>query len=197
MKSYTAKKPYESSVQTRRMIRSAFIELASELPFNKVSVREICKRMGITRTAFYYHYDDLYAVLDDTLAEIFESACLEDLLESWVDSDMRSVDVLCKVTMERIRDYTIANRCTCLLDNAMLAGYLTDYVIRREIDRAARCLADKGGIPLSEARRLFRFAFCGVSSLYRGQDRGKSGQMDSFRNTIRLLIREEPLEHKR
>lgn len=58
MKSYVAQKPTECSRKTKHTIGSAFLNIAAEVPFNKVSVREICKRVGITRTAFYYHYDD-------------------------------------------------------------------------------------------------------------------------------------------
>ena len=56
------------SQRTKKAIRSCFIELLNEKPFDRISVKDIAERCGVTRNAFYYHYADIYALL----AEIFE-----------------------------------------------------------------------------------------------------------------------------
>ena len=191
MKSYVAKKPNESTRQTRRTIRRVFLDLAAELPFNKVSIREICKRTGITRTAFYYHYDDLYSVLDDILCEMILQTCIDDFFLAWSDGRAMAVDVPCKVTMDHIADYVIANDCKILLANSMLSGYLLSFLIAREKPIAVPGLAVFKDVTLLEAEREFRFTFAGIFSIYTGilQDSFKDDALQYSRQqeTIRSL----------
>lgn len=46
-------------------IQETFIELYSIEIFSKISVKNICTDLHISRTTFYKYYDDLYAVLED------------------------------------------------------------------------------------------------------------------------------------
>ncbi len=69
----------DEAIQKRRKnkkwIRRAFIELIAEKKtINKVTVNELAVRADITKTTFYYHYDDIYAV-----AEEFENELIEKL----------------------------------------------------------------------------------------------------------------------
>lgn len=169
MKSYVAKKPTESSKRTRHTIGRTFLDIASEVPFNKVSVREICNRMGITRTAFYYHYDDVYSVLDDILKNMAEECCIDDLFISWADVRIGGPDIPCKAAMDRIHLFTVANECGCLLNDVMLAGYLIDYVIKRETECVVPQLTKDFRLSEAEAEQLFRFTFAGMGSLYCGR----------------------------
>ena len=170
VKSYVAKKPYDSARRTRQTIRRTFLDLASELPFNKVSVREICKRMGITRTAFYYHYDDLYAVLDDILDEMVAATGIDDVFAAWTHEEQMPIDVPCKVTMDRIGNYVLSNDCRCLLTNCMLAGYLAKYIAAREIPVVTASMMEKTGVSEKAAEQMFRFVFAGVCFVYFGFD---------------------------
>ena len=46
----------EQAQQTEQAILQAATELARENSFDKVSVRDICQRAGITTGAFYHHF---------------------------------------------------------------------------------------------------------------------------------------------
>lgn len=54
---------------TTQAIEAAFIDLLGEKPFDKITVMDIVKRCGINRNTFYYHYHDIYDLLDQLLAE--------------------------------------------------------------------------------------------------------------------------------
>ena len=57
--------------RTQESIRSAFTEMLSEMPYEKITVTELAKRANINKKTFYRHY----AVLDELLEEIqFEFA---------------------------------------------------------------------------------------------------------------------------
>ena len=54
---------------TRQAIQSSFCRLLAEKPLNKISVRDIVEDCGINRNSFYYHYQDIPALLDEIVAE--------------------------------------------------------------------------------------------------------------------------------
>ena len=68
-------KQYRNSERTKKWIRRAFMELIAEKKsLNRITVNELAERADITKTTFYYHYDDIYAV-----AEEFENELIAQL----------------------------------------------------------------------------------------------------------------------
>ena len=66
-----------SSKKTKEMIRKEFANLLAEKKeFNKVTVTELVKNIGITRGSFYSHYDSL-----DEVAKEFQNEALDVLRE--------------------------------------------------------------------------------------------------------------------
>ena len=49
---------------TEAAIQDAFLKLLSEQPFDKITVTQLVDECQITRRTFYYHYSDLYELLD-------------------------------------------------------------------------------------------------------------------------------------
>lgn len=52
---------------TKREILRAFSDLVSEKPVDKITVKEITDICQISRNTFYYHYQDIYQVLEEYL----------------------------------------------------------------------------------------------------------------------------------
>ena len=52
---------------TERAIHEAFIELLSKKALDRITVRDITEQAGISRNTFYYHYQDIPALLEDIL----------------------------------------------------------------------------------------------------------------------------------
>lgn len=53
----------EQKNETKIFITTALMQLLHEQPLEKVSVRQVADRAGVSRMAFYRHFDDLNAVL--------------------------------------------------------------------------------------------------------------------------------------
>ncbi len=69
-----------SSVKTRNLIKKAFAELINEKKqLNKITVTELVKRAGLTRSTFYTHYDNIYEVAHDYQLQTIELLCSDDL----------------------------------------------------------------------------------------------------------------------
>ena len=69
---------------TRQAISESFIKLLNQYPLDKITVRQIVEDCGINRNTFYYHYRDVYALLQ----EIFDQEAAKVIgnqrnYESW------------------------------------------------------------------------------------------------------------------
>ena len=49
---------------TRKAIMQCTLELAEKKSLKKITVKDIADACGITRSTFYYHFSDIYDVLD-------------------------------------------------------------------------------------------------------------------------------------
>lgn len=64
---------YRNSLRSKRMIREAFAELIKERQdISKITVTEIVDRADISKSTFYCHYKDIYAVADEFGDEIID-----------------------------------------------------------------------------------------------------------------------------
>lgn len=52
---------------TQKAILQTFETMLWEMPFDKITVSALIKRCGISPNTFYYHYQDIYALLDQWL----------------------------------------------------------------------------------------------------------------------------------
>lgn len=55
--------------KTKRSIKQAFLELLQEVPFEAMTVAEICRRADVSRITFYTHYGDKTALAADLFAD--------------------------------------------------------------------------------------------------------------------------------
>ena len=61
------------ALYTKKLILATFREMLSESPFDKITVAALVKRAGISPNTFYYHYQDIYRLLDAWFQEQVES----------------------------------------------------------------------------------------------------------------------------
>lgn len=57
--------------RTRSLILDAFEELLAEQNFESISVQDVTSRAQINRATFYAHFQDKYALLDYSIAQMF------------------------------------------------------------------------------------------------------------------------------
>ena len=56
---------------TKKAIKESFIRLLKERPLSKITVQVIADDCGINRNSFYYHFQDIPALIEEiTLEEV-------------------------------------------------------------------------------------------------------------------------------
>lgn len=54
---------------TRKAIKGSFIKLLNEHPLSKITIKDIVEDCGVSRNTFYYHYQDIFELLEDIFEE--------------------------------------------------------------------------------------------------------------------------------
>ena len=68
--------------QTQKFIMSTFMQLLEGESLDKITVRDIVEECEINRNTFYYHYSDIYDLLDDVFRVETEKFMSEDVYEN-------------------------------------------------------------------------------------------------------------------
>ncbi len=55
-----------------RIIQQNFIEMLQQMPFEQITVKELCEKADINRATFYRYYADLYALKEEVSNELFD-----------------------------------------------------------------------------------------------------------------------------
>ena len=50
---------------TKKAIRASFVKLLNDRPLDKISVKDVVEDCGVNRNTFYYHYQDIFSLLED------------------------------------------------------------------------------------------------------------------------------------
>lgn len=78
------------STFTERAIKESFVKLLEEQPLSQITVKAIVEKCGINRNSFYYHFQDIPALVEEVVREFFDEiisrypsiAVLEDCMEA-------------------------------------------------------------------------------------------------------------------
>jgi AcrR family transcriptional regulator len=57
-------------LRTRKLIMDSFIELSAKKDFKDITVKDITAEAMINRATFYYHFEDIYDLLEKALSEV-------------------------------------------------------------------------------------------------------------------------------
>ena len=72
------------------MLADAFFEQLKTKPFKKITISDITSACDMTRMSFYYHFEDIYALVDWIFCEMIESSVSEkQSVETWQDDYLR------------------------------------------------------------------------------------------------------------
>lgn len=136
---------------TKMAIIDAFNSLLEQNPLDRITVRDITARCGISRNTFYYHYGDIYALLEASLQQdIKKLRAMRQEGDGWYEN-LRQM--FAYITENRRRVYHIYNS----INHTVLLQYIsqtTEELFSRYIQEAA------GELPVSEENlRFFTFSY--------------------------------------
>ena len=121
---------------TKRAIKESFLKLLNDRPISQITVRDVVEDCGINRNSFYYHYQDLQALVVEILQENTDRILAEGLQEQSVEAvdfamkNRRAVLHICASSsretyereLSRICDYASESYWTQRYQNAPISA---------------------------------------------------------------------------
>ena len=108
------------AIRTNKAIIETFEEMLDEMPFEKITVSSLAKRCEISPNTFYYHYEDIYDLLEKWFAI---------KREEWIDLHDW------KMSLKRMADSCKANKKRFYhIYNSLSRNYLERMIFRYEKD---------------------------------------------------------------
>ena len=76
-----ATKEYSCVKKTKKAFANSLVQLSKNRQLNKITVKEICENAELSRNAFYFHYEDINALIRDIEDSVIEniSGILNDI----------------------------------------------------------------------------------------------------------------------
>lgn len=138
---------------TRDAIINAFLQLLDERPLSKITVKDIVDACGVNRNTFYYHFEDIPALieaiskkeLDTLIQEHARVDSIEDCLMISVDSILKRRRMVLHLYNSNNRDFyerELMDICQYLVAtyfDSKLAGRRIDPEDRDILLRSYRC----------------------------------------------------------
>ncbi|MEG1165644.1 MAG: TetR/AcrR family transcriptional regulator [Oscillospiraceae bacterium] len=147
------------SNSTRREIMLSFLRLLEKKPFAKITIKDIADDCGINRNTFYYHYQDIYSLVEDIfIVETEKEIANNPWYDNWQEFYIKS-----------IRFFKNRVNITYNIYNSMRRDKLENYVFRITNTFLLEFLTrDAVGLPISEAdikfiADFYTYAFEGVA----------------------------------
>ena len=96
---------------TKRLIKESLIGLLNDKPFDGICIKELTDACGISRNTFYYHYHDIYEVLEEIFDEHTKQHIGEaDTWELWEDGILASLEFVLQNRKAVYHVYNSLNR---------------------------------------------------------------------------------------
>lgn len=112
-----------ASEKRKRMIADSFKRIVQHKSFSKITVKEIIDDCGINRKTFYYHFEDMYALLKWTLEqEAIEIVKQFDLLVEHEEALLFIMDYIDQ------NDALLNNICDSTARGELKRFFYTDFI---------------------------------------------------------------------
>ena len=94
--------------RTRKLIMDSFMDLSSKKEFKDITVKDITTEAMINRATFYYHFEDIYDLLEKVLSEVL----LVNLNSEFYQNDVLNEEALVSI-FKAITNFqrSLSNRC--------------------------------------------------------------------------------------
>ena len=83
---HTEKKENHSSEKTRALLMSCLLRILRDKPVSAVKVSDLCRMADISRGTFYFHYKDIYDMMDKEEDVIFKQ--FSDVVNRYTGNDL-------------------------------------------------------------------------------------------------------------
>lgn len=167
---------------TKQLIKNTFNDLLEKENLSKITIQELADACGIGRNTFYYHYQDIYMLLEEILDDELE------VLKKDIQCNSEA-EVFSKVTNRLIENKKKIRHVYKSVDRELLENYMArsyDMILRQFIN-LREDLNNKDPEEIEFAITFFKHALVGMSMEWFGKNLSQS-MLDNFVSGLRKYM---------
>lgn len=175
--------------KTKKLIKTSFIELAKQMEYQKISVKDLCDKAIINRNTFYLHYqnkDDLVKEMINDTIDKYKGVIMPLIARFFIDINNKDLDSFSS---------NIKSLLTYLYDDVELYriilsdDYLTGYF--RSVEQVyEKNIISFLNIKSAKAKLIFRYMMSGCAGVLRDLLVKNSLSIEDASNVIAKLALE-------
>lgn len=140
--------------ETDDKIQRCFLSLINQKQISRITVQEICNKVGINRSSFYAHYEDIYSLLNSISRKVGRDLLIQLSKIEYDPTVPISKAHLC-VTLEHVKTYSSFYKGW--LDDVGAAK--TEEIFRTLLENIFRPWLQQHIASISDHRIEYHFAF--------------------------------------
>lgn len=125
---------------TKQAIKASLIKLLEQRPLNRISVRDIVEDCGVNRNTFYYHFQDIPALLEEIITDDAERIIkqypsldsIEECLAAAIEFSLEHKKAVLHIYDSLSRD--VYNRYMLKICGHLINTYIDNLLDGRKID---------------------------------------------------------------
>ena len=163
---------------TKKALEASLKKLMGQKPLDKITIRDITDDCGISRMTFYYHFQDIYDLIEWTCIEDATAALQgKKTCDTWTEG------------LEQIFEAVADNRAFILNAYRCISReQMEDFLFRMTYDLIRGVVDEKSaGAPLTEAEKAFIAGFYKYSFVGEMLDWIRRGMKDDYRALARAI----------
>ncbi len=174
---------------TKKAIFEAFVRLLDHTPLSKITVKDIARECGISRNTFYYHFSDIYSMLEELFSDELQKNLLTDNGPlSFEEHCLRTIDFLSQNRKAMHNIYHSINREQLERYLFISAGRVMEELVQK--------LAGKREFRKEDLQRITEYhTFTWVGFLLQWFDQGMSLSMEKDISRICGIMEEDIRRH--
>ena len=166
--------PVTDKQNTKQCIKCAFLKLLQTQSFTKIRITSICTEAHITRSTFYFHYTDIYALLHDI---IDDALILVNSISNYeCQGMMKNLVELLKsdnpyILMHHAEQLPPCHRLIhipeyhALFTDITIAPLVTDRIYEAEKPKIVPTIMKENDLSEEDASLIFRFIVSGTLAI--------------------------------
>ena len=168
-------------VNVKSMIADTFLQLSREKSVDKITVKDLVERCGISRQTFYYHFQDLLEVIEWSVQQAFQTL----LARSLASDDPEAV----------LRDFINASAEADVLLQKLLRSQRREEIerimvrsVRTYLQELLRNKRPELALPYEDLEVALSFYACGIVGLLLEYGGKKNVDREKLARQMRRLL---------
>ena len=168
---------------TKSIIKKSLLELMQTIPYERITVKELCQKADINRATFYSHYDSLSTLMEEI--EYEECTELFDLLDDILVDEYHLIHST-TIMLQFLKEHTTLREIfLCRSDVGKGLSKLTWEHLNKSLDR----ITQAGKISREDAYWLVLFIIQGMKECLRQWFDSDMLNEEAFIKTLCLFIK--------